>query len=77
MVSIPKDRTRFQVTFEDRDDRDVRADLDLPHARRNWAVVVVPVMAIQAPASGQPKYKVWATDQSNSPGKTFGGTLYV
>src|SRR5918992_3180177 len=23
------------------------------------------------------KYEVWAIDQSNSPGKTFGGTLYI
>ena len=26
---------------------------------------------------GHPHYEVWAVDQSNSPGKTFGGTLYV
>jgi hypothetical protein len=28
-------------------------------------------------ASGPDKYEVWAIDQSNSPGKTFGGTLYI
>jgi hypothetical protein len=27
-------------------------------------------------ASGQSSYEVWAIDQSNSPGTTFGGTLY-
>jgi DNA-binding beta-propeller fold protein YncE len=26
---------------------------------------------------GNDKYEVWAIDQSNSPGKTFGGTLYI
>ena len=28
-------------------------------------------------ASGKDKYEVWAIDQSNSPGKTYGGTLYI
>lgn len=28
-------------------------------------------------AAGNDKYEVWAIDQSNSPGKTYGGTLYV
>jgi len=28
-------------------------------------------------ASGNGKYEVWAIDQSNSPGRTFGGTLYI
>ena len=28
-------------------------------------------------ASGKGKYEVWAIDQSNSPGKTYGGTLYI
>lgn len=28
-------------------------------------------------ASAAPPYEVWAIDQSNSPGKTYGGTLYV
>jgi hypothetical protein len=27
--------------------------------------------------SGQNKYEVWGIDQSNSPGKTFGGTIYI
>jgi DNA-binding beta-propeller fold protein YncE len=27
--------------------------------------------------NGRERYEVWAVDQSNSPGKTFGGTLYV
>src|SRR5262245_35184090 len=25
----------------------------------------------------EPAYEVWAIDQSNSPGKTYGGTLYI
>ncbi len=28
-------------------------------------------------ASGNDKYEVWAIDQSDSPGKTYGGTIYV
>jgi hypothetical protein len=28
-------------------------------------------------AAGNDKYEVWAIDQSNSPGKTYGGTLYI
>jgi hypothetical protein len=30
-----------------------------------------------APAAGVGTYEVWAIDQSNSPGTTFGGTLYI
>ena len=33
--------------------------------------------ALPVAASGQDKYEVWAIDQSNSFGKTFGGTLYI
>jgi DNA-binding beta-propeller fold protein YncE len=39
------------------------------------------VLVIAAPltafASGNNNYEVWAIDQSNPPGKTFGGTLYI
>ena len=28
-------------------------------------------------ASGNNKYEVWAIDQSNSPGKSYGGTIYI
>jgi DNA-binding beta-propeller fold protein YncE len=28
-------------------------------------------------SNGRERYEVWAVDQSNSPGKTFGGTLYI
>ena len=38
---------------------------------------LVTVLSGAAGASGQGKYEVWAIDQSNSPGKTFGGTLYI
>ena len=30
-----------------------------------------------AAASGQGKFEIWAIDQSNSPGQTFGGTVYI
>ena len=30
-----------------------------------------------APLFGEDKYEVWAIDQSNSPGKTFGGTIHI
>lgn len=30
-----------------------------------------------AEANGNGQYEVWAIDQSNSPGKTYGGTLYI
>ena len=36
---------------------------------------VVALAPLTARASGQGAYEVWAIDQSNSPGKTFGGTL--
>ena len=43
--------------------------------------VMLAVLVTAAPltsfASGNDKYEVWAIDQSNSPGKTFGGTLYI
>jgi hypothetical protein len=28
-------------------------------------------------AAGNEKYEVWAIDQSNSPGRTFGGSIYI
>ncbi len=34
-------------------------------------------VALAAPASAEDKYEVWSIDQSNSPGTTFGGTLYI
>ena len=38
---------------------------------------LVAVAPLTAFASGNDKYEVWAIDQSNSPGKSFGGTLYI
>ena len=38
---------------------------------------VVAVAPLTALASGNGTYEVWAIDQSNSPGKSFGGTLYI
>jgi DNA-binding beta-propeller fold protein YncE len=39
-----------------------------------FAFVVVSCLLL---ASGNGKYEVWAIDQSNSPGKSYGGTLYI
>ena len=39
--------------------------------------VVLAAAAGTAEASGNGTYEVWAIDQSNSPGKTHGGTLYI
>lgn len=38
---------------------------------------VVAVAPLTALASGNGAYEVWAIDQSNSPGKSFGGMLYI
>ena len=35
------------------------------------------VMMCVATAVAETPYEVWGIDQSNSPGKTFGGTLYI
>jgi hypothetical protein len=51
--------------------------------RRVWtlgatvAVVVAVALAFTGPASSHNQYEVWAIDQSDSPGKTYGGTLYI
>ena len=39
--------------------------------------LVAAVVTVTLLASGESSYEVWAIDQSNSPGTTFGGTLYV
>ena len=39
--------------------------------------LLVGVVSVTLLASGRDNYEVWAIDQSNSPGTTFGGTLYV
>ena len=48
---------------------------------RRKILVMLAIVAIAAPlsafAQGASQYEVWAIDQSNSPGKTFGGTLYI
>jgi DNA-binding beta-propeller fold protein YncE len=41
------------------------------------AAVVVSCAATLVEASGRSRYEVWAIDQSNSPGKTYGGTLHI
>jgi len=48
--------------------------------RRNslaLAVAFAGAVTLTLLASGQDTYEVWAIDQSNSPGTTFGGTLYI
>ena len=50
---------------------------------RLWAVaatvvaVVAVALALTSTTSGRVQYEVWAIDQSDSPGKTYGGTLYI
>lgn len=41
------------------------------------AVAFAGALTLTALASGQGEYEVWAIDQSNSPGTTFGGTLHI
>lgn len=41
------------------------------------AVALGGFVAASAPAAGNGSYEIWAIDQSNSPGLTYGGTLYV
>jgi len=38
---------------------------------------VLSLFASPVVAAGNDKYEVWSIDQSNSPGMTFGGTLYI
>jgi DNA-binding beta-propeller fold protein YncE len=47
--------------------------------RKTWliAALFLGVATAAVLASGNDKYEVWAIDQSNSPGTTFGGTLYI
>ena len=42
-----------------------------------FATVLLCAIAAEAVASGRDTYEVWAIDQSNSPGRSFGGTLYI
>ena len=46
-----------------------------------WAlirlVLIVVLILIPGRASAESSYEVWAIDQSNSPGLTYGGTLYI
>ena len=48
---------------------------------RRTILVILANLVITSPlttfAQGNTKYEVWAIDQSNSPGKSFGGTLYI
>lgn len=35
------------------------------------------IVLLTVPSAAETGYEVWGVDQSNSPGKTFGGTLYI
>ena len=41
------------------------------------AVACAAAVTVTALARGNGQYEIWAIDQSNSPGRTFGGTLYI
>lgn len=47
--------------------------------KRGMAIsMILAIVSLNGPgASGATGYEVWAIDQSNSPGLTFGGTLYI
>ena len=40
-------------------------------------ILLMTLTTTTLPARGNNGYEVWAIDQSNSPGRTFGGTLYI
>lgn len=42
-----------------------------------WVAALLCLIAVETPGSGLDSYEVWAIDQSNSPGRAFGGTLYI
>jgi DNA-binding beta-propeller fold protein YncE len=41
------------------------------------AAVIGGILAFTSTTSSHARYEVWAIDQSDSPGKTYGGTLYI
>ena len=45
--------------------------------RAGVAVLLVAGAAAAVEASGRARYEVWAIDQSNSPGRSYGGTLHI
>lgn len=45
--------------------------------RAGTIAAVLVALSFAVTGSGVDSYEVWAIDQSNSPGKTFGGTLYI
>jgi hypothetical protein len=48
------------------------------HATAGTTVAILAIgTAVLSSQAGRGKYEVWAIDQSNSPGVTFGGTLYI
>lgn len=45
---------------------------------RFWlSMALIGLVAPTMEASARAKYEVWAIDQSDSPGKSYGGTLYI
>ena len=49
----------------------------MTHRTLGLTIAIAATVTLTALASGNGKYEVWAIDQSNSSGKTFGGTLYI
>src|SRR5687767_2072827 len=49
----------------------------LKHSRLALGAVLAATVTLTISAAGSNKYEVWAIDQSNSTGQTFGGTLYI
>jgi hypothetical protein len=47
------------------------------HNNFGLALALAGAVTLTTWASGKDQYEVWAIDQSNSPGRTFGGTLYI
>ncbi len=51
-----------------------------PYASRTFAIVIMALatFALSSPSASFAKdFEVWLVDQSNSNGKTFGGTIHI
>ena len=49
----------------------------MKHCSRVLVLILAAAVLGGAEAAANSRYEVWAIDQSNSPGRTYGGTLYV
>jgi DNA-binding beta-propeller fold protein YncE len=59
------------------EDDNMKAQRVWMHIPAALALAFAAAVTMTLSASGQQKYEVWAIDQSNSPGRAFGGTLYI